>query len=176
MDRKEAEPFKDKNAKILRDGSFQSLRSSIAELKKKYNLSINQILGLLENPPLEIPVSVFENKELSALELICRYLRESLGLSFHEIAELLGRDNSTIWATNNKSLRKRKEALAVKKSYFFIPISIFRNRKFSVLEAVVKHLRENYGLGYSQISRLINRDQRNVWTVYSRARRKDGER
>ena len=55
-----------------------------------------------------------------------------------------------------------------------LPIVIFENRKLTVLEAIVIYLR-NQGKKYSEIAKLLNRDQRNVWTVCSRAKNKIGK-
>lgn len=47
-----------------------------------------------------------------------------------------------------------------------IPIGIFSQR-LSGLQSIVKFLREEKGLRYSQISRELARDQRTIWAVYS---------
>jgi hypothetical protein len=49
-----------------------------------------------------------------------------------------------------------------------IPLSIFRNET-SPLESIVKFLKDNYFLKYSQIAKLLNRDQRTIWVTYSKA-------
>ena len=56
---------------------------------------------------------------------------------------------------------------------FKIPFSIFRSPKLTVFEALVKYLKEECHLSYREISRLLNRDERNIWTVYNRAKRKN---
>lgn len=161
---------------IKEDKSFQILRLAVDELKEKYNLSSNEILGLIEERPISkeilIPVSVFEAKELSALEVICKYLKEELELSYSKIGLLLNRDSRTIWTTYNNAIAKRKEKLRVAESRFFIPISVLTDRKLSVLESIVSYLKENSNLRYSQIAALLNRDERNIWTVYSRYKKK----
>ena len=53
-----------------------------------------------------------------------------------------------------------------------IPSSIFQDRELSVLEAMVEYFKEKKGMKYSEIARLINRDDRTVWTVYKRAKKK----
>ncbi len=55
---------------------------------------------------------------------------------------------------------------------FFVPSSIFRNRHLSVFESIVKHLKDDQNLVFHQIAVLLNRDERNIWTVYNRARKK----
>jgi DNA-directed RNA polymerase specialized sigma24 family protein len=53
-----------------------------------------------------------------------------------------------------------------------IPSSVFKNRSCAPLEAVVVYLRDTQGLNYAQIARLLNRDDRTIWTTYVRAANK----
>lgn len=52
-----------------------------------------------------------------------------------------------------------------------IPLSIF-NKKIGCLEAIVKHLKENKELSFKEISNLLQRDQRTIWSTYDKARKK----
>ncbi len=69
-----------------------------------------------------------------------------------------------------KRKKKKEEDLVI--STINIPTSIFRDRSLSVLEAVVEYLKEHHNLNYHQIARLLNRDERTIWTVYNRAKKK----
>ena len=157
---------------LASDKSFQILKLAIEEIKEKYNLSSNEILSLAEEKPVSkevlVPVSVFENEELSALESICKYLKEELEFNFAKIALLLNRNHRTILTTYSNAIGKVKGRLIVKESRYFVPASVFAERKLSVLEAIVSYLRERYNLRYSEIALLLNRDERNVWGVYQR--------
>src|SRR3989344_4348557 len=161
---------------IKEDKSFQILKLAIEEVKEKYKLASNEILSLIEEKPISkeilIPVSIFEVSNLSALEVICKYLKEDLELNYSKIALLLNRNNRTIWTTYNNAVKKRKERLPIKESKFFIPVSALSIRKFSVLESIVHYLKNNFNLRYSQIANLLNRDERNIWAVYNRAVKK----
>ena len=161
---------------IKEDKSFQILKLAIDDIKEKYNLVPDGILSLIEEKPISkqilIPISIFEIKNLSALEVICKYLKENLELNYSKIALLLNRNSRTIWTTYNNAVKKKKESLVVKDSRFFIPISILKNRKLSVLEGIVSYLKDRFNLRYSEISILLNRDERNIWTVYNRAKKK----
>ncbi len=53
-----------------------------------------------------------------------------------------------------------------------IPSSVLRNRDVSVLEAIVKFLKEKRKLTYHEIAVLLNRDDRTIWTVYYRVKNK----
>lgn len=144
-------------------------------LRLDRKLSSDQIMELFGKkiPKADLlPSSIFDNKELSCLETIVKYLKEEVKLRFHEIALLLNRNDRTIWTTYNVASKKRKEKLSVKESKFFVPVSIFKDRKLSVLEALVGHLKDNFNLRYSQIAVLLRRDERNIWTVYNRYKKK----
>jgi len=52
-----------------------------------------------------------------------------------------------------------------------VPISIFC-KELSALEAMVKYLKENLKLRYNEIAKLLNRDERNIWTTYKNASKK----
>ena len=65
--------------------------------------------------------------------------------------------------------REKEAALDTSAS---IPTAIFRDRTLKPLEAVVEYLREHDKLTLHQIARLLNRDDRTIWTVYNRAKRK----
>ena len=53
-----------------------------------------------------------------------------------------------------------------------LPISIFKDRSVAVLEAIVEYLHEVKGLSFKQISLHLNRNERTIWTVYSRVKKK----
>ncbi len=63
------------------------------------------------------------------------------------------------------------EELEVLEKEIFIPL-IF-SKDLSVLESVVKFLKQNKNLNFSGISRLLNRNQKTIWTTYQRAVKKD---
>src|SRR3989338_7169912 len=156
------------------DKSFQILKLALDEIKQKYNLNSDEILSLVEEKPVSkdilIPVSIFD-ENLSALESVCKYLKENLDLGFSKIALLLNRDARTIWTTYSNALKKRKERLIVKESRYFIPISALADRKFSALGSIVVYLKDKFSLRYKEISVLLHRDERNIWAAYHRVKK-----
>jgi len=56
-----------------------------------------------------------------------------------------------------------------------IPLKLFAIKELGVLEVIVKYLKENTKLTYADIARLLNRDQRTIWTTYSKAAKKHNE-
>ena len=119
-----------------------------------------------------IPLSVFDNKELSSLETICKYLKENQNLSYHEIAVLLNRNDRTIWTTYNNSKKKLPVLFPITKSEYYLPISIFKERKLAVLESIAVYLKDSQGLTFHEIAVLLNRNDRTIWTVYNRGKKK----
>jgi len=53
-----------------------------------------------------------------------------------------------------------------------IPIEILADRTLSVLEAISEYLHEKRELSFHEIAILTKRDDRTIWTCYSRAKRK----
>ena len=163
------------NLEINKDKSLQILKLALEELKEKYNVGSQDILRLIDKPiskEILIPVSIFEFSDLSALETICKYLKEELDFTYSKIASLLNRDSRTIWTTYHTASKKRKEKLLVSGTRFSVPASALHNRKFSVLEAIVGYLKDNYNLRYSQIALLLNRNERNIWATYNHYKKK----
>lgn len=165
------------SSNIKEDSSFRILKLALSELKEKYNVAPSEILSLIEEKQVAkeilIPVSIFEAESLSALEAVCKYLKEELDISYSKIALLLNRDSRTIWTTYNNAAKKKKEKLPAKESKFFIPVSAFTNRKFSVLESIVCYLKGRFNLRYSEIAMLLNRDERNIWAAYNNHKKKN---
>ncbi len=76
---------------------WQAYNSAKYKLPKRFDVKPSRYF---------IPVSVLKNKELSILENIVVCLKEKFGLSYHEIAVLLKRDDRTIWTVYQNSLKK----------------------------------------------------------------------
>jgi len=55
-----------------------------------------------------------------------------------------------------------------------IPSSIFRDRSLSVLEVMVEYLKDQKQMTFHEIAALLNRDDRTIWTVYHRVKKKRG--
>jgi DNA-directed RNA polymerase specialized sigma24 family protein len=55
-----------------------------------------------------------------------------------------------------------------------IPSFVFRDRNLAALEAVVVYLKDSQGMTFAQIARLLSRDDRTIWTTYTRAKKKLG--
>lgn len=68
-----------------------------------------------------------------------------------------------------KKLIKNRDSK--KTNWLKIDCSIFNSEK-SPFEALVVFLKDKKGMNYHDIGLLLNRDERNIWTVYSRGKKK----
>lgn len=158
---------------------FEKKLSDTFKYLKNRGLSPAEIIGLasklLKAEPKEevrVPLSVFKNDYLSSLETIVKYLRENLLLSFRQIASLTNRNEVALAVTYRNARKKMEAKFAEEISPYSIPVSILEDRNLSVLENVVSYIKDTFGLTYHKIAVLLNRDDRTVWTVYQRARKK----
>ena len=142
-------------------------------LKGKYKINNEQLKQIIskKETKITIPVSIF-NKKLGSLEAIIKFLKENYKLSFKEISKLLNRRYTTIVNSYKNSLKKFPKRLIVSDVRYSFPISILKNRKYSVLEVIVSYLREELKMGFSGIAELLERDARTIWTVYKRKQQK----
>ncbi len=126
------------------------------------------------NSALEIPVSLFLDRSLSVFEILTEFLKETHNLSYHKIAVLTNRDERTIWTVYSRTKKKRKKNPKLKLQFtnVHIPLSIFLDRNIAVLEAVVVYLKERLKYSFKEIAELTGRNNRTIWTVYSRAKQK----
>ena len=58
---------------------------------------------------IKLPTPIFKDRSVSVLEAISEYLKDVKGLTYHEIAVLLNRNDRTIWTCYNRALKKRKK-------------------------------------------------------------------
>ncbi|MBW2990753.1 hypothetical protein KY348_03545 [Candidatus Woesearchaeota archaeon] len=151
--------------------SSQKISSYILEEHKDIDIPSVSYLSLKYEDEIYLPSTIFQNK-LTPLQTIVKYLKENLNKSNKQIALLLNRDPRATWLTY-KSIEKKK-AFLFEETEVQIPVSIFKDRRISTLEALAQFLR-NLGMKYSEIARLLNKDPRTIWTVCSRAKKKLGK-
>ena len=53
-----------------------------------------------------------------------------------------------------------------------VPVTVLFDREVSCFEAIIEYLKEERNLSYRQIAMLTNRNDRTIWTVYNRAKKK----
>lgn len=153
---------------MTKDEDYHLLKIILKRLKERYNTTNTDILNSLKQE-INIPTTIF-TKKLSPLEAITKYLHENQELKYPKIAEILQRDSKTIWQAYKNAAKKQKQKIKPEEAEHTIPASIF-TKKLSILEAITKYLKEK-GLSYHQIGELLQRNERTIWTVYNRTKKK----
>ena len=172
--------WKEKRIQLKKQEIIRNIENKILNLKEKHNLSFDEVLNILKRRKIDrktktLPLSIFNNKTLSSLETIVKYLKENLNLNYNEIATLLNRNYNPIAITYRNSKKKMPKKLDIS-SLTKIPIKIFTNRKLSILENLTTYLKEDMLLTYQQIATLLNRNYQTIWTCYHRALKKRGSK
>ena len=157
-----------------REAVIAGIESFISYLEDKWQISREDLKAFIEKKPEgpQIPVSAFSNGELTALETVCKYLYENIDFTFSQIGRLLSRNPRMIAATYHRANSKFPRKFGLKASPFYIPPSLFENRRLSALENLVVFLKEKHELTFHKIALLLHRDDSTIWTVYSRAKKK----
>jgi hypothetical protein len=117
-----------------------------------------------------IPASIFSEK-ISSLEAIVKYFAEEKKYSYKKISKILNRNERTIWTTYQRAIKKIPGILD-SSSEILIPASVISSRKLAVLESIVHFLRTEKKLSLHEISILLHRNERTIWTVDFRAKKK----
>lgn len=161
--------------------ALSRLNALLEQVSVKYNMNYQNIFELLKRRDnyASIPASLFNNK-LGPLENVVYYLHLKFNLTQTEIAKLLQRDHTTIWTTLENAERKIGKQnyskfifnVAQKKDDILIPLSTFSDRKLSVLEHLSIYLKDICNLNYHQIALVTGKDDRTIWTVVNRGRKK----
>ncbi len=140
-----------------------------------------------------VPTSIFASG-LATLEAVSLYLQRNRGLRIVNIAKLLGKDNKVIWTSIQRAKKKfgdekvpeegelveeieekkKRNEIDEKRAELkteIIPLDIFAH-ECSPLEAMVAHLKNQYGYSYAKIARLLSKHPSTIATSYQHARKK----
>ena len=71
-----------------------------------------------------------------------------------------------------KSTKQKLKKIEKLKKDLKVPIYIFDDRILGPLECLVKYLRDELEFKNSVIAKILNRDDRTIWTVYNRVKQK----
>ncbi|NTV24047.1 MAG: hypothetical protein HGA85_06795, partial [Nanoarchaeota archaeon] len=137
-------------------------RINYQELQKKSKEEL--IAMILSREDISIPVSLFSSGA-PPLECLVYFLREEKKMPVAEIALRLNRNLQTIWTTYRNSKAKK---ILPGNSKINVPLSIFAKDDKSILESLVHYLKISHRLKLADISRLISRDIRVIYTHYHR--------
>ena len=115
----------------------------------------SQWLNQRKGEEYHVPISIFSNRKLAPLEIIVKYLRENLEMSYGKIALLLNRKAGPIGVTYRNSRRKNPAGLQIISTEILIPLSIFRDSELTVFETLVVYLKYSLNFKFNKISNLI---------------------
>lgn len=104
---KENKQLSYKQIALLTNRDERTIWTVYNRAKKKRNGEIPSYK--IKKHPVAVPISIFADREVSVLETISEYLKDSLNLNYHEIAELTNRDDRTIWTSYNRAKNKRED-------------------------------------------------------------------
>ena len=122
----------------------------------------------------KVPVEIFST-ELSPAEAIVKYLKDYKSLTYSQIGKLLNRDQRGIWGAYDRATKKQMSSFQVYPSQLLIPIEIFQDRDYPILEKLVVYLKDDQKIPVKQICEMLDKSKSTIWTVYKRARRKGNE-
>ena len=167
LSREEQSAFRDASLK------FEEIKEALSPLASKHGIGVLELLSFVKDHAF-FPNTIFSRK-LTVLESVVKHLKEK-GLALRRISQLIGRDERNIWNISMQAARKHPRPFAPGDARFWIPVSVIADTPLSALECVVCHLKEEFPLTYHEIAVLMERDDRTIWTVYQRARRKNAKR
>ena len=79
-----------------------------------------------------------------------------------------------MWTSYKRSTKKYEGQLTINKE-ILLPVEIFRDRTFSMLESIVKYLTENYNFTAYKIAKLLKKNPSAIATVHKRVLEKQGD-
>lgn len=144
-------------------------------MKEKHNMSLQELISLYNESTSRdnVPVVVF-SFPISPAEALCKYLKENIGLNFHEIGELINRDERGVWGSYHRAVKKMAAKFSFSSDALCVPVSLFHNRSLSILEHVVHYLSFELKMKNKDIAKLLNKKQAVVHTTLQRALGKKG--
>ncbi len=117
---------------------------------------------------IDIPAKVFREGN-NGLKAIVLFLKDHKKLTFSQISKILNRDQRTIWCAYNTADKSKKQ-VKYSPEEPSINSSVFRERKFSILEAAASALLSKYSV--NETAQLLGRNKMTIWTVKRRAEEK----
>ena len=123
---------------------------------------------------IQVPIEIF-GTELSPAEALVKYLKDYEHNTYSEIGKLLNRDQRGIWGAYDRATKKQTSSFQVYPSELLIPIEIFQDREYPILEKLVVHLKDDQKLSVKRICEMLDKSKSTIWTVYKRAKRKGNE-
>lgn len=161
---------------ISTPSEITKLANDYKQLMQKYDFGEINPIEMLEKDVM-LPLTIFQ-QNLKSIEAITVYLVDIKGFTPEEVSLSLNKDKKVIkQAYENAKLKlnrqlNEKELEEGNKHEIYVPLMIFKQRKLSMLESLVKYLKESHNLKYVQIGEIFKLNQRTIWTLYNRSTKK----
>ncbi len=155
--------------------SRQLLKAVLERLQQEQNLQLPELIKTFQEIKKEvsIPLPIFSHS-LEPAEALYKFLKENEGFSYKKIAGATKRDQRSVWATYQRARKKKKQKFLLKEEQYIFPLSIFKNRSYSLLESVVFYANTVYNLSNPQIAKLLHKSPNSIAVLMKRARDKHG--
>ena len=155
--------------KVQKEEEIVKVISRLANLLSDENKKAlaKELVGAVKEDKVSLPISIFRTK-LSALGAIVVYLKDVQKLKVKEIASLLNRELSTIYTTYELAKTKLKKEIDISDDSVLVPLSIFSNRKYAVLESLVFYLKNEKKFSMTEISKILNKSYSTIKTSNKR--------
>jgi hypothetical protein len=147
------------NNQILHYSSSSPIQNNLFKIQENSATNVTS--------EITVPISVLKNN--SSMQSIVHYLKTK-NYTFKKISEILNRDQRTIWSIYHKGKPLHDSNVTTD---YLIPITIFQNRRLSVLENIVFYLKLEYTLEFTEIATLLGKNYRTIWTIYQRINAKN---
>ncbi len=149
------------------------LKHLLSRLQQQQALSFEELSSMYTTTQTEptIPLSIF-SQNLHPAEALCKFLKEEVHLTNQQAGTFLGRNGKTVWGTYQRAVRKRKQPFARVAEPYVLPLSLFANSKYSILENITHYLSSTYHLPVSTIAAVLSTTPQSVRVLLHRAQRK----
>ena len=134
-----------------------------------YNRGVKKLKKRYVDEEILIPIDIFK-QGVGGSGILYKYLRENIGLGFNEIARVTRRGESTVWM-NYRNVNESIKGKIKSRKKFLISVKIFTDRKLSILESLIRYLKDK-GYKNIEIAEMLGKDPRNISTLYSRINKK----
>src|SRR3990167_208768 len=94
-----------------------------------------------------------------------RNFKSQYNISYNNLIDIISRKIDDNYVRDKPKISGKSKTL--------IPTEIFQNGNLSILESVVKCLKESSDLSLSEIALILKRDPRNIWKVYNNSIKKN---
>jgi hypothetical protein len=143
-----------------------------AELLRQLETLLASYKGRPQSNKPNIPLSLFSNRSLGVLEVLVKFLKENQNLTYSDIAQLLNRNDRTIWTTYKKAQMKHSKPFDPSSEKTVVPCTVFLDRSLGPLQALTLYTRDEMKFTFNEISQMLNRDYRTVWLSYQNGKRR----